>query len=48
MRDFLLFERVPADKIVLENRSLSTRENALFAAPLLKNPAGFGGADSGA
>ena len=40
MRDFLLFEHVPADKIVLENRSLSTRENALFAAPLLKNMPG--------
>jgi uncharacterized SAM-binding protein YcdF (DUF218 family) len=40
MRDFLLFERVPADKIVLENRSLSTRENALFVAPLLKNMPG--------
>ena len=40
MRDFLLFERVPADKIVLENRSVSTRENALFAAPLLMNMPG--------
>ena len=40
MRDFLVFEHVPADKIVLENRSASTRENALFTAPLLKNLAG--------
>jgi len=37
MRDFLLFEHVPEDRIVLENRSGSTRENAVFAAELLKN-----------
>lgn len=40
MRDFLVFEHVPADKIVVENRSNSTRENALFAADLLKNMPG--------
>jgi len=40
MRDFLLFEQVPADKIVLENRSVSTRENALFAAALLNKMPG--------
>lgn len=40
MRDFLVFEHVPADKIVLENHSDSTRENALFAATLLKNMPG--------
>lgn len=40
MREFLVFEHVPADKIVLENRSRSTRENALFAAALLKNTPG--------
>jgi len=40
MRDFLLFEHVPADKIVLENRSSSTRENAVFTAALLKNMPG--------
>lgn len=37
MRDYLLFEHVPENSIVLENRSGSTRENALYAAVLLKN-----------
>jgi uncharacterized SAM-binding protein YcdF (DUF218 family) len=37
MRDFLVFQHVPAEKIVLENRSGSTHENALFAAEILKN-----------
>jgi uncharacterized SAM-binding protein YcdF (DUF218 family) len=40
MRDYLLFNHVPADKIILENRSGSTRENAIFAAALLKNTEG--------
>jgi uncharacterized SAM-binding protein YcdF (DUF218 family) len=40
MREFLLFEHVPADKIVLESRSTSTRENALLVAPLLKSMPG--------
>jgi uncharacterized SAM-binding protein YcdF (DUF218 family) len=37
MREFLLFEHVPANQILVENLSGSTRENALFAAPILKN-----------
>jgi len=40
MREFLLFEHVPGDRIVLENQSGSTRENALLAAPILKNMPG--------
>ena len=40
MREFLLFNHVPDDNIVLENRSSSTHENALFAAELLKNMPG--------
>lgn len=40
MRDFLVFEHVPAEHIVLESRSGSTHENALFAAPILKNMPG--------
>jgi uncharacterized SAM-binding protein YcdF (DUF218 family) len=40
MREFLLFEHVPEDRIVLENFSRSTRENALFAASILKNMPG--------
>ncbi|HSP69230.1 MAG TPA: YdcF family protein [Bryobacteraceae bacterium] len=35
MKDYLTFEGIPADKIVLERRSTSTRENALFTADLL-------------
>jgi uncharacterized SAM-binding protein YcdF (DUF218 family) len=34
MRDFLIAGGVPADNIQLESRSTSTRENALFVAPL--------------
>jgi len=37
MRDFLVFEHVPAAEIVLENHSNSTHENALYAADILKN-----------
>jgi uncharacterized SAM-binding protein YcdF (DUF218 family) len=40
MRDFLLFEKVPAANIVLEDGSHSTRENAVFAAPFLRNEPG--------
>ena len=35
MRDYLAFQGVPQEKIHVETRSLSTRENALFAQPLL-------------
>jgi uncharacterized SAM-binding protein YcdF (DUF218 family) len=37
MRDFLVFEHVPVEDIVLETRSGSTHENALFAAAILKS-----------
>jgi len=40
MRQFLVFEHVPGEKIVLENNSLSTHESALFAAAILKNMPG--------
>jgi uncharacterized SAM-binding protein YcdF (DUF218 family) len=35
MRKFIQFEGVPGDRIVVENRSGSTRENALFTAEIL-------------
>ncbi len=35
MRDLLVYFGVPADRIVVENGSTSTRENALFTARLL-------------
>jgi uncharacterized SAM-binding protein YcdF (DUF218 family) len=34
VRDFLLANGVPADKITVESKSISTHENALFSAPL--------------
>ena len=37
MREFMKVEKVHADKILLENRSVSTRENALFTAALVKD-----------
>ena len=37
MRDFLLFEGVPADNMVVEEASTSTRENALYVKQLLLN-----------
>jgi len=40
MQEFLTFEGVPADKIVLERRAQSTRENALFTADLVKSMPG--------
>ena len=35
-RDLLLAAGVPADAIILENRSSSTEENVLFALPLIE------------
>ncbi len=40
MRDYLVFAHVPAEHIVLESRSSSTHENALFAASILKDMPG--------
>lgn len=40
MSDFLIFEGVPPERILRENRSTSTRENALFTAALLRNMPG--------
>ncbi len=40
MREFMIGEGVPADAIVSESRSQSTRENAEFAVPVLKQFAG--------
>lgn len=40
MRDFLVFNGIPAQSIIVENRSRSTRENGLYTAELLKNVAG--------
>lgn len=40
MRDFLLFEKVPADRILIENHSSSTRENAVFTAAMLRGVPG--------
>lgn len=40
MREYLVFNHIPENQIVLENRSDSTRENALFAAAILKNMPG--------
>ena len=37
---FLEFQRIPADKILLETRSESTRENALFTAARVKEMPG--------
>jgi len=36
MRDFIVAQGIPASAIVMEDRSGSTRENALFAAPLAR------------
>ena len=36
MRDLLTSWRIPAERITVEERSISTRENALFSAPLLR------------
>jgi uncharacterized SAM-binding protein YcdF (DUF218 family) len=40
IRDYLVFAHVPAEHIVLESRSSSTHENALFAAEILKDMPG--------
>ena len=40
MRDYLLYAGVPATAIVAENRSVSTRENALYATELLRADTG--------
>jgi len=40
MRDFIVFSGVPADVVVAETDSLSTRENATFAAQLLRDDKG--------
>lgn len=36
MRDLLVAEGVPADRVVLEDRSLDTRQNALYSAAILR------------
>jgi uncharacterized SAM-binding protein YcdF (DUF218 family) len=40
MRDFLVSQGVPPDRILLETKSHSTRENALFVKELLDGTAG--------
>jgi uncharacterized SAM-binding protein YcdF (DUF218 family) len=40
MRDFMVSQGVPADKIVVENRSTSTRENAIFTAAIVRGMPG--------
>jgi uncharacterized SAM-binding protein YcdF (DUF218 family) len=40
MRDFMVFHGVPADKIVVENQSTSTRENAIFTAAIVRGMPG--------
>jgi uncharacterized SAM-binding protein YcdF (DUF218 family) len=40
IREYLRCQGVPEDRIVLENRSTSTRENALFTAQLLRGKPG--------
>lgn len=40
MRDYLLYAGIPPGAIVLESRSTSTRENALYAAELLRDDPG--------
>jgi uncharacterized SAM-binding protein YcdF (DUF218 family) len=40
MRDFFVFNGVPADRILLENRARNTHENAQFTAPLLSGTNG--------
>ena len=37
MKEFMVFSGVPAANILTETRSESTRENALFTAPILKS-----------
>ncbi len=40
LRDFLVYAGVPKEDIVIEDTSLTTRENALACASLLKNEPG--------
>lgn len=40
MKDYLLYAGIPDGAIVWENRSMSTRENALYAAELLRDDPG--------
>jgi uncharacterized SAM-binding protein YcdF (DUF218 family) len=40
MRDFIVFSGVPADVVLVETGSVSTRENASFAAQLLRDEKG--------
>jgi uncharacterized SAM-binding protein YcdF (DUF218 family) len=40
MRDFIVFSGVPADVVSVEANSVSTRENATFAAQLLRDEKG--------
>jgi uncharacterized SAM-binding protein YcdF (DUF218 family) len=40
MRDFLVFSGISADRIRVEDKAASTRENALFTAPMLAGQTG--------
>ena len=40
MRDFLCFSGVPAEKVIVERESLSTHENAVFTARILRGVPG--------
>lgn len=40
MRDFLVFNGIPSDRIRVEDRSTNTRENALYTAPMLAGESG--------
>lgn len=40
MRDFIVFSGVPADTIIVERNSVSTQENAAFAAQMLRGEKG--------
>jgi len=40
MKDFLQFEGVPGDKILLEPRAMSTRENALYTTEIVSRMSG--------
>lgn len=40
MRDFLIGQGVPVAAVVVEDKSESTRENAMFAVPILRNMPG--------
>ncbi len=37
MRDFLAWQGIPPGAVIVEDQSGSTRENAMFSAPLLRN-----------